>query len=47
MWKKILFCLVSLVSLALAACNTIEGVGQDLQSAGRAIQGEAKEHQGY
>lgn len=47
MWKKILFCLMSLGSLALTACNTIEGVGLDLQHAGQAIQGEAKEHKGY
>jgi predicted small secreted protein len=47
MWKKMLFCLMSLISLALTACNTIEGAGQDLQHAGREIQGEAKEHKGY
>lgn len=44
MWKKVLFCLMSLVSLALAACNTVEGAGKDVQHAGREIQEEAKEH---
>lgn len=47
MWKKVVFCLMSLISLALGACNTIEGAGQDVQHAGREISGEAKEHKGY
>jgi predicted small secreted protein len=34
--------LVSL--LGLAACNTMEGFGQDLGNLGRAIEGEAEEH---
>ncbi len=28
--------------LALSACNTIKGVGQDIQKAGGAIEGAAK-----
>jgi len=44
MWKKILFCLMSLASLALTACNTIEGAGRDVQHAGRELQDEAQEH---
>ena len=28
--------------LSLSACNTIEGVGQDIQKAGRVIEGAAK-----
>jgi predicted small secreted protein len=28
--------------LALSACNTVKGVGQDLQKAGSAIEGAAK-----
>lgn len=47
MWKKILFCLVSLASLTLTACNTVQGAGQDLQHAGREVQGEAQEHKHY
>lgn len=31
--------------LALAACETVEGAGRDLQSAGSAITTEAKEAQ--
>jgi predicted small secreted protein len=30
--------------LALAGCNTAEGVGEDLESAGEAIDEEAEEH---
>jgi len=39
MLKK-LVALVSLIgfALGLAACNTMEGVGQDVQSGGRAIE---------
>ncbi len=32
--------------LALAACNTAEGIGEDLESAGEAIDEEAEEHGG-
>ena len=31
-----------LSSLALAACNTVEGAGQDMQSAGRAVERTAE-----
>ncbi len=30
--------------LALAGCNTVKGVGQDLQKAGSAIEGAAKKN---
>lgn len=30
--------------LALAACNTMEGFGQDMQNLGDDIEGEAEEH---
>lgn len=29
--------------LGLAGCNTMEGLGKDIQSAGRALEGEAEE----
>ncbi len=32
--------------LALTACNTAEGIGEDLESAGEAIDEEAEEHDG-
>jgi len=28
---------------ALAGCNTMEGLGEDIQAAGRALEGEAEE----
>ena len=31
-------------ALALGACNTAEGMGKDLESAGAAIEEEAQEH---
>lgn len=43
-WRTIA-ALASAAMLALAACNTIEGIGEDLQAAGRAIDKEAEEHQ--
>jgi len=30
--------------LALAGCNTIEGMGEDLEAGGEAIEEEANEH---
>lgn len=36
-------CLAAL--LALAACETVEGAGQDIESAGQTIEGEAAETQ--
>jgi entericidin B len=47
MWKKALFVLMSLLSLALTACNTVEGAGRDVSSAGRSITEEAREHKNY
>ena len=47
MWKKALFCLMSVISLALSACNTIEGAGRDVSHAGHEISEEAQEHKRY
>ncbi|HET9764483.1 MAG TPA: entericidin A/B family lipoprotein [Casimicrobiaceae bacterium] len=47
MWKKALFVIMSLLSLALTACNTMEGAGRDVQAAGRATSEEAREHKTY
>lgn len=35
--------LILLALLALSACNTIEGMGRDVQAAGQAITGGAEE----
>ena len=38
--KKVI--LLMLLGLALAGCNTVKGIGQDLQKAGETIEGAAK-----
>jgi predicted small secreted protein len=47
MWQKALFVLMSMLSLALTACNTVEGAGKDVSAAGRATTEEAREHKTY
>ena len=47
MWKKVLFALMSIASLTLSACNTIEGAGRDVTAAGREVSEEAREHKRY
>jgi entericidin B len=47
MWKKALFVLMSLASLALTACNTMQGAGRDVEHAGQKLQEEAQEHKHY
>ena len=32
---------------SLAGCNTMEGAGKDIQSGGKAIKDEAREHRNY
>ena len=52
MFKKIVAPLMAATYLAgafcvlgtLAACNTVEGAGKDIESGGRAIKDEAREH---
>ena len=41
---KALIALLVGASFLLGACNTVEGVGKDVQSGGRKIQQEADEH---
>lgn len=33
---------LTLAALSLSACNTVEGVGKDIKSAGKAIEGSAQ-----
>lgn len=47
MWKKCIFCLAALMSVALTGCNTVSGAGQDISSAGRSLSNEAQEHKHY
>ncbi len=37
-----IFMLVALTALGLAACNTVEGVGQDIQAGGEALEKAAQ-----
>jgi predicted small secreted protein len=40
---KTVFLFLLLFSAGLAGCNTVEGLGEDLESAGRAIDDTAEE----
>ncbi|MEY4883986.1 MAG: hypothetical protein RIS34_1840 [Pseudomonadota bacterium] len=40
--KKSFFLLIVLSLLGLAGCNTVKGMGQDLQKAGESIEGVVK-----
>ncbi len=42
MTKKIVAAVLLTGSLMLAACNTVEGAGKDVQSAGQAVEKAAK-----
>ncbi len=46
--KLILITLLTLCSItALTACNTIEGIGEDIGAAGKAIDDSAEENKAY
>lgn len=36
--KNLIIILALVLGVSLSACNTVEGIGEDLQSAGRAIE---------
>ena len=40
--NKFLTLMVAIALLSLAACNTVKGVGQDIQKAGSVIEGAVK-----
>jgi entericidin B len=41
--KKLIFAIVSVVAvIGLSACNTVKGVGKDIEQGGEAIQKAAK-----
>lgn len=39
--KKITAVLLAAAALGLASCNTVEGVGKDVQSVGKTVEGAA------
>lgn len=48
MLKKIIYCFAALAAaLTLSACNTMSGVGKDVERGGQKIQEESKEHKTY
>ncbi len=42
--KSICLLIAAAFTLAMAGCNTVKGVGQDLQRAGEKIEGVAKKN---
>ena len=40
--KPVAVGLVSLMALAITACNTVEGIGKDMESAGKKVEETAK-----
>jgi entericidin B len=46
MFRKLIYCFAALATaLALSACNTMTGVGKDVEKGGQKIQEESKEVQ--
>jgi len=43
----LLVAFVTLGSVSLSACNTIQGAGKDVSAAGNKVQEEAAEHKHY
>jgi entericidin B len=42
MFKKIALITIVTASLTITGCNTIEGIGKDVKSAGKRVEKEAK-----
>lgn len=42
-WTRALMAAAAGAVLALGACNTMEGVGQDMQAAGQGLENEAED----
>jgi predicted small secreted protein len=45
--KRLVALFLVLVYATLAGCNTMAGLGQDIERGGEKLQGEAREHQRY
>ena len=43
----VLLVALSIGSIPLAACNTIQGAGKDIEKGGQKVQEEAREHKTY
>ena len=44
---RILLCLILVAPFTLTACNTIEGMGEDIRAAGDKIDKEAEQNKTY
>lgn len=40
--RNLMFAFMALFSFALTACNTVQGVGKDIQAGGKAVEKAAK-----
>lgn len=45
--KIALLSLLAVLALPLAACNTMEGLGEDTKAAGSALENAAEDNKGY
>jgi entericidin B len=45
MFTKLIYAIALLTTLALSACNTMTGMGKDVEAGGQKIQEESKEAQ--
>jgi entericidin B len=45
--KRLVALFLVLVYATLVGCNTMAGLGQDIERGGEKLQGEAREHQRY
>lgn len=45
--KRLVALFLVLVYATLVGCNTMHGLGQDIERGGEKLQGEAREHQRY
>lgn len=43
MHKFVMLMVAAVASLSVAACNTVEGAGEDLQAAGQGVEGAAQD----
>lgn len=45
--KYLILTLAFLASVSLNACNTMEGIGEDIEAGGESLQGSAEKNKSY
>ncbi len=45
--RSVFFVFTIVMLMGLSACNTMEGAGEDMKSAGESVQNSASEHKHY